>query len=172
MKKAQRLRLVTARLADLDRILAVEREVFPHEPFSRTQIRYLLRSVQTRTRLLMCGGEPAGFVAIWWRKGASTCRIIDLAVRRRFRRLGLGVRLVQAVLRFASREGYVGITLEVAEANRPARALYLSQGFGEERRLPDYYDDGHHAIRMVRWLAAGLSGGGRSRPPARRGRSR
>ena len=144
--------MITACSGDLDRILAVEEEVFPEESFSRRQVAYMLCSPQTRTSLLTAGGEPVGFVAVWWRRGASTCRIIDLAVRRRYRRLGVGARLVQAAIRRGRRTGFVGVTLEVAENNRPARQLYTSQGFREERRLPHYYDDGEHALRMVRWL--------------------
>ena len=145
-------RLVMAQSADLDRILAVEREVFPGEPFSRSQVRYMLGSPQTRTFLLRIDDQTAGFVSVWWRTRASTCRIIDLAVRRRFRRSGLGARLIRSALRFARAEGYAGVTLEVAEGNRPARALYRQCGFCDERRLPHYYDSGRHAIRMVRWL--------------------
>lgn len=152
MKKTPRLRMVTARLEDLDRILRVEEEVFPQEPFTRRQVRYLLRSLQTRTLLLTAGVEPVGFIVIWWRRGASTCRIIDLAVRRRYRRLGAGARLVDAAIRFARRESFIGVTLEVAENNRPARHLYSSHGFGEERRLPRYYDEGEDALRLVRWM--------------------
>ena len=140
-----------ARPDDLDRILVVEEEVFPQDPFSRRQVRYLLRSPQTHTLLLTAGEQPVGFIAVWWRRGASTCRIIDLAVRRRYRRVGAGARLVQAAIRFARREGFAGLTLEVAENNRPARQLYAGQGFGEERRLPNYYDEGEDALRMVRW---------------------
>ena len=148
--------MVTARLEDLDRILVVEEEVFPQDPFTRRQVQHILRSPQTRTLLLAAGGEPAGFIAIWWRRGASTCRIINLAVRRRYRRVGAGARLVDAATRFARRESFVGVTLEVSEKNRPARQLYTSQGFKEERRLPHYYDEGEDALRMVRWVSRGM----------------
>ncbi|MFQ5718752.1 MAG: GNAT family N-acetyltransferase [Acidobacteriota bacterium] len=161
------IRLVRARHSDRDRVLLIERAVFPDEPFSPEQVRHMLHSASARTLLLMTGTEPVGLVALWWRRGASTCRIIDLAVRPRFRRRGLGTRLVRAALRDGRRHGFAGVTLEVAETNHPARSLYESQGFCHERRLPDYYDRHRHAIRMIRWLRVVPCG--RTRPAAGRG---
>ncbi len=142
---------------DLATLLAIEEEVFPRLAFSRGQMAHLLRATSTAAYLALAAGEPAGFVAVWWRRGASTCRIVNLAVRRGFRGRGCGQALVLAALRHGRRHGHVGVTLEVQERNRAARRLYEKMGFGLDRRLPHYYASGEHALRMVRWLA-GTSG--------------
>jgi ribosomal protein S18 acetylase RimI-like enzyme len=145
-------RLWRARETDLEELLAVEREVFRARAFGRAQIRCLLRCQRTVAVLARVGVEPAGWVAISWRQGASTCRIVDLAVRARFRRAGLGQDLIRWALAFGCGEGFAGVTLEVEEENRAARALYAGLGFVTERRLPHYYRIGGHGLRMVLWF--------------------
>jgi ribosomal protein S18 acetylase RimI-like enzyme len=140
---------------DIEAILAIQREVFPRRAFSRSRLRCWLRCPRALTMLARPSGVPAGFVAVSWRRGASTCRIVDLAVRRRFRGAGLGRALARAALAFGHREGYAGVTLEVAERNHVARSLYAALGFEVERRLPHYYEKGCHAVRMVRWFRPG-----------------
>ncbi|MFQ5669461.1 MAG: GNAT family N-acetyltransferase [Acidobacteriota bacterium] len=147
-------RLRRARFPDLDGLLLIEKEVFRREPFTRSQMASLLRSKSSRTTLAVCQGEPAGFIAVAWRKGASTCRIVNLAVRRRYRGYGIGGALIRSALESGRRGRFRGVTLEVEVKNRRARFLYEQIGFGVDRRLPHYYEKGRHGLRYVCWFAA------------------
>lgn len=65
--------------------------------------------------------------------------ILTLAVRPEARGQGLGLKLVSAAAELAKASGAVSLFLEVAEDNRPARALYHRAGFAEAGRRKAYY---------------------------------
>lgn len=69
---------------------------------------------------------------------ASWAYLISLWVAPRARRLGIGQTLIDAVVAWASSEGYVRLVLEVGEGNKNAIALYTRKGFqptGQTRNL-------------------------------------
>lgn len=146
------LRLRRARAFDVASLCLLEEEIFPSTSFPRQEMERLLAGPGSLVLVAEAGTEMAGFLILWWRRGSSTCRVIDLAVRRRYRRRGLADRLLAAAMREARRQGRAGVTLEVAEGNRPALALYRKHGFRRDRRLPHYYRRHGHALRLVRWL--------------------
>jgi ribosomal protein S18 acetylase RimI-like enzyme len=53
----------------------------------------------------------------------------DLAVRSRFRRLGIGTRLTVAAVEYVRARGAASLRLAVRPANTPARRLYEGLGF-------------------------------------------
>src|SRR3546814_20806161 len=66
--------------------------------------------------------------------------IVTLAVHPRQQRLGVARALLQQGLAAAGGRGAAACFLEVAEDNRPARALYAALGFAEIGRRRDSYD--------------------------------
>lgn len=79
----------------------------------------------------------AGYLQALWLPDALD--ILSVATAPSFRRRGIGAALVAAALA-AGRARPVGeVTLEVAARNTPARALYLSMGFVEQRIRRGYY---------------------------------
>ncbi|MDZ4362056.1 GNAT family N-acetyltransferase, partial [Brevundimonas sp.] len=82
-------------------------------------------------------GDTDGFVLI--RVVVDEAEILTLAVRPAARRLGLGLRLIQASAALASGMGATQLLLEVAQDNLPARALYDRAGFEAAGRRPRYY---------------------------------
>jgi ribosomal-protein-alanine N-acetyltransferase len=64
----------------------------------------------------------------------------NLAVAPRFRRKGLGRRLLEGLLREAKRRSLSFLTLEVRVSNAPAVALYRALGFAVEGTRPRYYE--------------------------------
>ena len=65
--------------------------------------------------------------------------ILTIAVARSHRRLGLGWKLLDAVLRELHRERAGALFLEVDETNVGAIALYRRLGFSQVGRRPGYY---------------------------------
>ncbi len=95
-------------------------------------------------------GEIAGFLMV--RGAADEAEIISFGVHPAARRQGVGRRLLAAAIETAQRRGQRQLFLEVAWDNHAARELYLSEGFAEVGRRPNYYHraDGDAAALVMR----------------------
>jgi ribosomal-protein-alanine acetyltransferase len=80
-------------------------------------------------------GAVVGFVT-WRELGNAEAEILNLAVDPRFRRSGVGARLLREAVVYAPRT----IHLEVRASNQAARALYRTLGFRETGIRQRYYD--------------------------------
>jgi ribosomal-protein-alanine N-acetyltransferase len=78
-----------------------------------------------------------GFIAA--RIVADELHINNVAVRHRYRRLGIAKKLLETVLYEAERLGARMAYLEVRAGNVPAQALYAGCGFKVTGRRPGYY---------------------------------
>lgn len=65
--------------------------------------------------------------------------VTNIAVDQSFRRMGIGLRLMEAVMSWAEVEGFQEMWLEVRESNLAARELYRALGFVEVLRRRRYY---------------------------------
>lgn len=101
----------------------------------------LLTVPGTETLVVSVEEQPAGFILT--RTILDETEILTLAVRPRFQRLGLGRRLVEAVLPKGK------IFLEVSVSNNAARSLYYACGFVQAGLRRGYYQDGSDAIVMI-----------------------
>lgn len=100
-------------------------------------------------------GAPAGMAGLWedstsaeppTATGASatatgTAYLIAMYVRPQARGLGIGVRLVRAIVSEAARRGHRRLLLQVASTNTAARALYAGLGFVSIDAPPREPDD-------------------------------
>ena len=85
-------------------------------------------------------------------KGLPASRISErtIGVAASWRGLGLGRRLLDALLEAARVKGVEAVFLEVRESNVSARGLYERAGFKEVGRIPGYYrNPAEEAVRMV-----------------------
>ena len=96
------------------------------------------------------GDELAGFAIMGF--GDEAAHLNLLAVEPRFRRGGLGRRLVHWLEESAMVAGTFEINLEVRARNVNARRFYRALGYAEVDVLPGYYDRVEDAVRMTRDL--------------------
>ncbi|NWO06397.1 MAG: ribosomal protein S18-alanine N-acetyltransferase [Alteromonadaceae bacterium] len=77
--------------------------------------------------------------------------LLNICVHPDLRRCGAGRLLLRHALAEALRAGAACMILEVRESNHPAAGLYLSEGFEEIGRRPDYYPaaSGREAARVL-----------------------
>ena len=94
-----------------------------------------------------------GYVSYWTVLGEG--EIHDVVVSEDFRRIGLGRKLVNHMLRTGRHEGICDFTLEVRKSNEAAIKLYEEFGFRGEGLRKGYYDNAEDAVIM--WRRTGKS---------------
>lgn len=152
------MRLRAARPADLDALLALERECFRTDRLTRVDLANALGHPRARLLLLAdrCGVAGYALLRLPVTRG-GIARLDSLGVARRARGQGLARRLARACLRRARAARAGRLRLEVRASNRPARALYRGLGFHELAALPRYYADGGAGLRLEKGLEQRLA---------------
>lgn len=92
--------------------------------------------------------ESAGVVVVFIYK--RSLRLYSLAVLPQFRRFGVGETLLQATISLSMGLGNKRVTLEADTANHALIQWYQKFGFEISKILPDYYQKGESAYRMIR----------------------
>ena len=110
------------------------------DPWSAMSFRGLLLDTSVLTLGVELGGDLVAFVMAQTIAGESD--ILTVATDPDQRRQGLATTLIGALINRLGERGVSRITLDVAEDNAPARALYQGFGFTEDGRRPRYYTSG------------------------------
>jgi ribosomal-protein-alanine N-acetyltransferase len=122
---------------DLAFVEALQRRTFSN-PWGMDAIRWELENTDVARLLVMRhAGHVIAYCACWLI--FDELHINSLAVDESWRRRGLAVRLLRAVIADAVRSGARSATLEVRRSNDAARALYEGLGFRVEAVRRDYY---------------------------------
>lgn len=145
------IRFRTMTVADLPRVLAIEREAFA-SPWTEENFRHEIESNPLAWNIIAeRDGEPAGFACAYL--VADELMVNDIAVEAARRRSGVGRALLRHLLDGARARGCRRATLEVRPTNGPARRLYEAYGFAVVGRRRGYYaDTGEDALLMARAL--------------------
>src|SRR6266849_6724276 len=134
-------------IADLDEVMAIERDSFVY-PWSS---RFFLRELEiecARSVLAEVNRRVVGYVLFWLLP--DEIDIHNIAVHTEFRRRGLGRLLIGQVIARAQRRLSIRVTLEVRVSNSSARKLYESMGFVITGLRRGYYsDNGEDALAMA-----------------------
>lgn len=139
-----KISISSARLEDLDGILALERGGFAEsEQWSRRSWQGELLG-ERRTVLLARAHQIIGVIAL--HTVGEAADLHRLVVSPRQRRQGVGSALVRAGLEAVRHLGARTVTLEVGYSNEPAIALYQLMGFEQRAAREDYYGPGQHAL--------------------------
>lgn len=131
-------------LDDLESILSIEK-TFGAEAFSKRSLRH---HIKKRMLLVIDEGDIRGYSIIMTRKGSTLARLYSIAIAEQYRGNGYGLALLRASENLAIKLGSDRISLEVAESNMVARALYAREGYHSPKRLIAYYESGEAALRL------------------------
>ena len=142
------VRIESMELEDIPSVHAIERSSFtvpwPDDAYRNELLTNRLASyVVARS-----GEEVVGFAGLWVM--VDEAHITTFAVDPRWRRRGIGERLLLALLELAVARRAREATLEVRLSNVPARRLYEKYGFRPVGIRPRYYsDNGEDALIMT-----------------------
>ncbi len=138
--------------ADLEGVLEIDRESFS-APWTREMYEQELQDARHAfVAVLRTASEPVAAYCSY-RLVAGEVQINNLAVRKAFRRTGLGRALVAFVLRHGVGADATLAVLEVRRSNEAARRLYAGFGFVESATRANYYANPEEdALVMVRDL--------------------
>jgi GNAT superfamily N-acetyltransferase len=108
------------------------------EQFVRDRLTELSSSVADIVFIVDCGGEIAGFLSFHliplWHVDGNLGRITALVVSSRFRRCGIGRKLIAAAEEFAWAHRCVRVEITSGDHRAEAHAFYESAGYRQETR--------------------------------------
>ena len=146
---AAEVNVLTARRADLDAIMALERAGFP-EPERWSERSWLGELVADNRKVLIARShETLGVVTL--SVLGELAELLRLVVAPAHRRTGIGTLLVETGVEAVRLAGARAAMLEVGYTNEPAIALYQRLGFEQLRVRDNYYGPGRHALILKRY---------------------
>ena len=148
--------MITYRLAkksDFEEVLTIENECFK-EPYSREDLLYEFEENPVNKIIVAeHDGKVIGFIDYLITFNSAT--IIQVAVTKEFRNLGIGTRLLEEMEKSFPEdidEIVESVTLEVRVSNQTAVKMYTKNGYKIVVVKRNYYKDGENAIYMVKRL--------------------
>ena len=147
--KPMTYKLRRMRRSDVPEVLALEQRIFP-TPWTQKSYEFELERNPASEQWVIETVSEAQLVAysVCWTLG-DEIHIANIAVAPRFRRRGLGRRLLAHVLHRAVAKGLLSATLEVRASNLAAQAMYAGFGFIEIGRRKRYYSDNHEDALLM-----------------------
>jgi ribosomal-protein-alanine N-acetyltransferase len=124
--------------ADLDSVLAIERDLYTH-PWTLGNFRDSLHAGYSCWAML-CQGELIGYGVLM--VGVAEAHLLNLSIAAGWQRRGLGRLLLHHFIDIARSYGALRILLEVRPSNHAGRALYGQAGFRTMAVRRDYYPAG------------------------------
>lgn len=128
---------------DVAGLLPVERDLFPHDPWTAELFWSELALAPARRHYVVAEsgpGEPLGYAGLSTAGGEADVQTV--AVRRDAQGRGVGAALLAELLAEARRRGCASVTLDVRADDPRARALYARFGFAEIGVRRGYYAGG------------------------------
>ncbi len=143
-----------ASLKDLETLCKIEKECFTQEAFSKEQIAYFLKASNAVSLVAQVDGEIAGFITglIEQQRKTTIGHIYTIDVAPKYRRIGVGLKLLEEMEKCFAKKGAEACFLEVRINNLAARKLYQKHGYMELGKLNNYYARGIHGIRLKKKL--------------------
>lgn len=149
---ATKFKLRRMRLSDIDQVHALEERIFP-TPWTRKSYEFELESNPASEQwIIETWAEHQEWIivayTVCWQLG-DELHVANLAVVPKYRRRGLGRRLLHHVLARAAEQGMRSATLEVRSGNQAAQILYTSFGFEVVGKRKRYYSNNHEDALLM-----------------------
>ncbi len=151
-RQATKFKLRRMRLGDIDQVHALEERIFP-TPWTRKSYEFELQSnPASKQWIIEAWSEHKEWIivaySVCWQLG-DELHIANFAVAPKYRRRGLGRRLLHHVLARAAETGMKSATLEVRSGNQTAQILYTRFGFEIVGRRKRYYSNNHEDALLM-----------------------
>ena len=138
--------------ADIDRLAALEVDLFRTDRCSKKNFRYLIRHAQVMVIKRPDDTEIFGYAILLGRKNSRKMRLYSFGITAAARGEGLAGRLLAVLEDIVRAKKCSMLTLEVSDSNVAAIGLYKKHGFAQSGFRLGYYEDGGHAILMRKTL--------------------
>lgn len=142
------------RIADLDRVLEIERTSFGRDAYDRNLFAELFHKCGELFLVAGAGGNICGYIVtcLRGRRSPDCAELVSIAVDPPMRGKGVASSLMRNTVRRLRLRGAVRFSLMVRVSNEIALRLYERQGFRKLRRVPHYYENGEDAVLMQKPL--------------------
>lgn len=136
---------------DFNYLLTIETESFSsgYSPYFIKMIPILFGNT---SYIAIKGHSPQGYVATALQQGSRRAWILSLAVRPKYRQLGLGKALLERGLQGLAAAGAREAFLSVAPDNEGAILLYEKMGFSCSQEVSGYFGPGEDRLIMKKDL--------------------
>ncbi len=134
----QNLNIIKVGIEALDDIEKIEAEASAN-PWPKEITESYLNSENAAFFLGFLNNEPAGYISLSFVLDEGS--VLNVAVKKRFRRLGIAKSLIRAAKDFAKTKKLSFLSLEVRESNLPAKALYEGEDFEILGKRKGYYEN-------------------------------
>jgi ribosomal protein S18 acetylase RimI-like enzyme len=151
-KSSHGVHIRRGKLADLDALWELEKEVFATDRMSRRSLRRLLASESTVAMVAREDGAIMGVAVVLFRVNSRVARLYSLAVAPKYTGRGIASALLAAAEKIAMRRKCRSLRLEVHERNHGAIKVYRRAGYHEFGSYRHYYQDRGHALRFEKQL--------------------
>lgn len=141
-----------AAIADLERLVEIERSAFEGDQLDRRAFRRAVGSPTMTCLVAEEAGRVLAYAILERRRGSSLARLTSIAVDAAAGRRGIGADLLGAAERACMAAGCDRLRLEVRADNQAAIGLYERRGYARFDETPDYYEDGEAALRFEKAL--------------------
>ncbi len=132
--------------SDIEALSLIENEVFNKDRFSKHMLTTLC--IYCYTVIAYIDNEPIGYVSVCI-ENRDTAHIVSIAVREKYRRRGIGKKLICIVLKKLAEMNISEVILEVRVSNEVAINFYKKFNFKIVKVLKNYYSDGEDAYLMI-----------------------
>lgn len=137
-----------AEKGDILYIQEIEEQAFGKEAYPLTLMIYLYEHCGNYFLIAEVEKQIAGYIVACPEK-KDRLHIYSIAVKKHFRRKGIGEKLLKKLIKLAKKHGLKEVFLEVNVENTPAIKLYEKLGFKQTKRIKKYYSDGKDAFIYV-----------------------
>ncbi|RLG18161.1 ribosomal-protein-alanine N-acetyltransferase [Nanoarchaeota archaeon] len=121
----------------LNEVLEVEKECFPKKPYDAKTFLHWYSSEPEGFLIVRLGEEIAGYIIA----SSVEKEIISIAVKKKFRNLGIGSFLLKEALNYLFSKGAEEVVLHVRVGNKRAIEFYERNGFEIVKKIEGYYGD-------------------------------